>query len=190
MAFSTNTSLLSSIKAGDEFCWVEFYQTYLPLIRMRGRDHGLSLSETDELVQNTVLAVFNGMDKSSYDPAKGRFRDFLRKIIDCRAVDIIRNRHYERNNPLPEDDVIPDERQSELECRWDDEWKDHVLKESLKELKAQIEPETYQAFEFYALKGMSGKEVAEFLGISEDMVYVYRYRAVAKLRDIVKKIGE
>jgi RNA polymerase sigma factor (sigma-70 family) len=190
MAFSTNTSLLSSIKAGDEFSWVEFYQTYLPLIRMRGRDYGLSISETDELVQNTVLAVFEGSHKFYYDSAKGRFRDFLRRIIDCRAVDIMRQRHYERKNPLPEEDVIPDDRQSELERRWDDEWKEHVLKESLKELKAQIEPETYQAFEFYALKGMPGKEVAEFLGISEDVVYVSRHRAVTKLREIIKTIGE
>ncbi len=190
MAFSTNKSLLSSIKAGDEFCWVEFYQTYLPLIRIRGRDHGLSLSEIDELSQNTVLSVFEGRDKAHYDPDKGRFRDFLRKIIDCRAVDIIRKRHYERKYPLPEDDAIIDDRQSELERRWDDEWKEHVLKESLKELKAQIEPETYQAFEFYALKGMSARQVAEFLGINEYIVYVCKHRAVSKLRDIIKTIGE
>lgn len=190
MAFSTNTSLLSSIKAGDEFCWEEFYQTYLPLIRIRARDHGLSLSETDELVQNTVLSIFNGSKNSCYDPAKGRFRDFLRKIIDCRAVDIIRQRHYERNTQLPENDVIADDRQGELERRWDDEWKEHVLKESLKELRAQIEPETYQAFEFYTLKEMSAKRVAEFLGITEDIVYVSRHRAVARLREIIKTIGE
>ena len=183
-------SLLSSIKAGDELSWEEFYQTYLPLIRIRARDHRLSISETDELVQNTVLAVFEGSRKFHYDSSKGRFRDFLRKIIDCRAFDIMRQRHYERKNPLPEEDVILDDRQSELERRWDDEWKDHVLKESLKELKAKIEPETYQAFEFYALKGMSGKEVAEFLGISEDIVYVSRHRAVAKLREIIRSIGE
>ncbi|MFA6291315.1 MAG: sigma-70 family RNA polymerase sigma factor [Victivallales bacterium] len=169
---------------------MEFYQTYLPLIRMRGRDHGLSLSETDELVQNTVLSVFEGSCKFYYDPAKGRFRDFLRKIIDCRAVDIMRQRHYERKTRHPEEEVIPDDRLSELERRWDDEWKDHVLKESLKELKSKIEPETYQAFEFYALKGMTAKQVAEFLGINEDIVYVSRYRAVSKLREIIKTIVE
>ena len=190
MAFSTRKSLLSRIRAGDEFGWEEFYLTYLPLIRIRGRDHGLSLSETDELVQNTVLAIFDGRDKFHYDRTKGKFRNFLRRVIDCRAVDIMRGRHYERKEALPEDDSLPEERETELERLWDDEWKEHVLSESLKELRTQIEPETYQAFEFYALKGMSGKKVAEFLGVSEDVVYVARHRAVAKLKEIIKNIGE
>jgi RNA polymerase sigma factor (sigma-70 family) len=191
MAFTTRRSLLATINAGDKFDWTEFYETYKPLIKLRGKkDRGLSDSELDELVQTTVLSIFNGREKFHYDPAKGKFRNFLRQVIDCRAYDIIRKRHDERHEPLPEDDVLIEGKQPELERSWDDEWKDHVLKESLKELRAQSEPEAYQIFEFYALKDMSAREVAEFLGISENVVYVTKNRAIEKLREIIKKIGE
>ena len=88
MAFTTRKSLLSKIIKGDEVAWEEFYRIYTPLIIVRGGDHNLSYEEKEELIQETVLSVFKGKDRFRYDPAKGKFRNYLKRIVDRRAADM------------------------------------------------------------------------------------------------------
>ena len=42
MAYTTKKSLLEAIRSGDEISWLEFYETYRPLIVVRGRDYHLN----------------------------------------------------------------------------------------------------------------------------------------------------
>lgn len=92
MAFTTKKSLLAKVRAGDEISWQEFYDTYKPLMILVGNDCGLTTDENDELVQTVMCEIFqkNILDKYDidkvpdnvifkYDPAKGRFRHYLKK---------------------------------------------------------------------------------------------------------------
>ena len=94
MSFTTRKSLLAKVKAGDEVSWAEFYAAYKPLILLCGQDCMLTDAETDELVLQVMAEVFqkdivgkydpdNIPDNIvfKYDPAKGRFRHYLRRII-------------------------------------------------------------------------------------------------------------
>lgn len=190
MAFSTSKSLLSRIKQGDEIGWCDFYKTYRPLIILRGRDFRLSETEIDELIQETVIAVFRGREKFKYDPSKGKYRNYLRRVIDHRAIDIIRKRKPEINSPAEGLDLLMDEKQSHIEEKWDTEWQEHIIKLSLDELKDKIESVTYQAFELYAIDGWAPAKVAEFLDISTSSVYVAKNRAVEALRKIISENEE
>lgn len=191
MAFSTSKSLLSRIAQGDEIAWEEFFQTYRPLIRLRGGDFGLSETEKEELVQETVLAVFKGAGRFHYDPGKGRFRDYLKAIVNSKAVDALRHRRTQGDGMTPDDiDSLSGSVPGDLEERWNVEWREHLLPQSLDELRTRLEPETYQAFELYALEGWPPKRVADFLGLGVSSVYVAKSRAVEKLREIVREIEE
>ena len=77
-----------------------------------------------------------------------------------------------------------------LEAAWDYEWKQHLLNMALVELKGRIRPETYSAFEMYALQNRPIKEVAEFHDLSPAAIYTIRSRCVASLREIVKELEE
>ena len=59
MAYTTKKSLLEAIRRGDEISWHEFYETYRPLIVVRGRDCKLNSAEIDELVQAVMLRFFD-----------------------------------------------------------------------------------------------------------------------------------
>ena len=188
MAFTTSKSLLSRIKAGDELGWEQFHEAYSPLIRLRGGDLGLGGADLDDLAQNVVLSVFEGRSVFRYDPAKGRFRDYLRRIISNKAVDIIRRKAAGPVELDPEA-VIADER-DDLKGKWDEEWREHVLRQSLDELRRQVEPATFQAFDLYAVKGLPGRRVAEILGVSEESVYTTKNRCMARLKLIVKELED
>jgi len=188
MAFTTKKSLLARIKHGDDVFWQEFYEIYRPLIRLRGSDFSLSEDEKEELVQLVILEVFKDQKRFLYDPAKGRFRDYLRKIINHRTVDIIRkrsntvtlNQNYER---IADDDFM-------LENLWLEEWQSFLLTQAMNELRNALEPTTFQAFELYAIKNQPPQDVSCFLDISVSSVYVAKQRAIAKLREIIKGIAE
>ncbi len=192
MAFSTRKSLLSRIKAGSEIGWYEFYRTYLPLIMLRGGDFNLTGTEKDELVQEVMITIFRNSRTFQYDPEKGRFSGFLRKIIGNKAKDILRrrNRDNERFADADTDDIPDDGNESELERAWESEWRHHVLKQAIEELKTRLEPKGYQAFELYALKGWPPERVAEFLDMTANSVYVAKNRAMEKLKVIMLELAE
>lgn len=92
MAFTTRKSLLAKVRAGDEVSWSDFYTAYKPLIYLCGNDCGLNNAEKEELVQQVMTEIFrkdiigkfdpDNIPKDitfKYDPAKGRFRHYLRK---------------------------------------------------------------------------------------------------------------
>lgn len=186
MAYTTKKSLLEAICSGDEVSWHEFYETYRPLIVVRGRDYKLNVAEIDELVQSVMLRFFDRSKSFVYDRSKGKFRDYLGVMIYHCALNIIRQR---RKNEIGCEDI-------DLEApgygddRWNQEWQQHILTLAMKQLKLQLEDITFQAFEFYAVKGESPEKVAKFLKIPVNMVYVAKSRAVAKLRKIVNQLRE
>jgi RNA polymerase sigma-70 factor (ECF subfamily) len=158
---------------------------------LRGRDFNLNISEIEELVQDSVLAVFKGQKKFTYDPTKGKFRTYLRTIIDHRAIDIIRKRKKNVTNEKEIDfDNMPESRRSLLDASWDAEWSKHVLKQAMEELKNKIEAETYQAFELYTIEGWAPQRVADFLDMKKGSVYTAKNRAIEKLREIIKEQQE
>lgn len=188
MAFTTRRSMLSRIIKGDEVGWDDFYAAYKPLIRLRGGDWGLSDFEKEGLVQDTVASIFEKESVFKYDKTKGRFRGFLRGIIDKKAVDIIRRRPGERPGEDEAFDGGADE--SHLDRQWDAEWRSHILKQAFAELREKTNPREFQAFELYCVSDWAPERVAELLDISKSSVYVAKNRCLMKLRKIIAGMEE
>ena len=200
MAYTTKKSLLRKVRAGDEIGWEEFYRTYRPLILRRGLDFKLRPQELEELFQQVMLEFFRkdlfdtkfDIDNIPpeltfrYDSGKGRFRDFLRRVVTNHACKILRARHDDRE--LADDSADAIDPNSGDDARWDEEWRRHLMTEGLKELRNHVEPITYQAFEMFAIKKHRADETAEFLGLSVSSVYTARSRCVAKLRNIIEDL--
>lgn len=186
MAYTTKKSLLEAIRSGDEISWLEFYETYRPLIVVRGRDYYLNSAEIDELVQCVMLRFFDRSRTFVYDRSKGKFRDYLGTIIYRCALNIIRGR---RKNEIGYEELeLMDE--TDARERWLEEWRQHTLFQAMTLLKLQVGESTFQAFELYAVKGEPPARVAKFLNVSVSAVYVAKHRAVIKLRKIVRQLQE
>ena len=186
MGYTTKKSLLEAIQRGDEVSWAEFYETYRTLIILRGRDFHLTGSELEDLCQTVVIDFFKMGAKFKYDSTKGRFRDYLRRVISRNTIDILRKR--KQTDPLDESTELPDP--DTRSQNWDAEWHLHILNQALAVLRTQIELVTYQAFELYALKNQPAEQVAAFLNIKVNMVYVAKSRAMQKLKPIIRKLKE
>ena len=203
MAFTTRKSLLAKVHNGDGVSWEAFYKAYQPLIELKGSDLGLNRYEKEELIQNVMFEVFAKdiagkfvQDKIpddvvfTYDPSKGRFRHYLRKVVKFQAIKILKKRRNnvslnaddDMENLFPADDV--------WNASWDEEWHRHVLNQAMVELKNRVQPETFAAFEMYAVQNRNVQEVAEFLNLSVSSVYTAKSRCVSALREIIKDLED
>lgn len=195
--YTTRKSLLRKVRSGDELSWNEFYAAYKPLILLCGRDCGLTDDERQELVQQVMTEIFRknilgnyDIDRVPdhvmfrYDPARGRFRHFLRGIIRNHAIRIYHNRpRFELREQLPE--ITSDEAWRQA---WDEEWEKHVFSMACAELKKRVKSVTWLAFEMYALQNKPPEEVAQFLDLSVSGVYTAKSRCVAMLKTIIGEL--
>ena len=197
MAFTTKKSLLAKVRAGDEVSWREFYETYRPLVHLVGRDCGLQYEENEELVQLVMREIFQkdvlakyDIDHVpddvvfSYDPSRGRFRYYLKAIIRNQALKM----YHRRREHLALDEIPEPATEEKIDAAWDEEWRRHLLTQAMVELRGRVRAETYSAFEMYAVQGHPVQEVADFLNISVNSVYVAKNRCIALLKGIIETL--
>ena len=183
MAFTTRKEMLQKVANKDEAAWHDFIEFYRPLIILRGRDLKLTDQELEELQQDVCLSVHKHGATSRYDPSKGRFRDYLRKIITNCAIEILGHRPNGEdlaiiiNLPISEDKDTADE-----------EWRKFIYEKALEELRSCCEPATYMAFELYVQRELPVTEVASIMSMSEDQVYQAKSRSVKRLKEIVARL--
>jgi len=149
---------------------------------------GLREPEAEEVAQETLLGFAEGLRKGSYDPSKGRLRDWLFGIAYRQALNM-RERLARREAQAPVGGTsasywsrIPDER--EASTSWNTEWARAVLAESMQQIRLEFEPATVQAFELFAVVGRPIEEVASQLGMSRNSIYVAKHRVLNRLRGL------
>ena len=184
MAYTTKRSLLRAIGRGDEVSWREFYDTYRPLIVFCARDR-LESSEIDDLIQTVMVNIFRSGEYFRYDPAKGRFRDYLGRVVHNAIVDMLRKR---RRSVADAHAAEAGAGADGFESMWREEWERHLLAQAMVELRSRVEVATFQAFDLYAMQGQPPKRVADFLGVGVSQVYIAKSRCLAMLREIVAEL--
>ncbi len=182
MAYTTRKSMLLAMQRNENAAWEEFLEFYGPLITLRANDYRLTPQETEELRQDICVSIFTKNSLASYDPARGRVRDYLRGIITHRAVDIIRRRP-QQGAPAPEPSSAEEDRE-----RFEREWREFVFEKALAEVKSRCDDLTFMAFQLHAWQGRPAKEVAQELGMTEQNVFLASSRITQRLRAEVKRL--
>src|SRR2546422_8175240 len=89
----TRHSLLSRLKDwDDQDSWRDFFNTYWKLIYGAAIKSGLSDTEAQEVVQETVITIAKKINEFKTDPALGSFRGWLLHITRWRIADQFRRR--------------------------------------------------------------------------------------------------
>src|SRR3974390_169637 len=90
----TRRSLLTRLKKwDDQASWQVFFDTYWKLIYGVALRAGLSESDAQDVVQDTVVSVARQMPQFKYNPALGSFKTWLLLIVRRRITDHLRKRY-------------------------------------------------------------------------------------------------
>jgi RNA polymerase sigma factor (sigma-70 family) len=180
----------------DQRRWQEFFDTYWKLIYSAARKSGLTDTEAQEVVQETVITVAKKIDKLKYDPAIGSFKGWLLQITRWRIADQFRKREPgNAKRPPSQDDRltatterVPDSRIVDLDAVWEAEWKDNLFEAAISRVKKKVEPKQFQIFDCYVRKEWPAQKVAERLGVNVGQVYLARHRVGALLKKEIKAL--
>lgn len=188
----TRLSLLTRLKDWeDRDGWKEFFDTYWRLIYGVALKAGLTESEAEEVVQETIVAVAKQMPTFQYDAA-GSFKAWLLQITRWRIVDQFRKRQpWERDVAPPcGDDTsrtpaaqwVPAE-ELNLDSVWDAEWRRNLVEVAMARVKARITPRQYQIFDLSVVKEWPVREVTRTLNVNAARVYLARHRVSRLVRE-------
>jgi RNA polymerase sigma factor (sigma-70 family) len=183
----TRKSLLGRLKNWqDNESWRDFFNTYWKLIYRFALQRGLTHSEAEEVVQDTVLAVAKAIQKFEYDPAKCSFKSWLLTVTRSK----IANQFARRPRTDRPAEALDDSGSSPLldglagqmqwNDAWEDQWKQNLMDVAIQRVKERVAVEHYQMFDLFVLKGWPAKEVAATLGVTIAHVYVAKHR-ISKL---------
>lgn len=189
---TTRYSLLSRLQDWDDAeSWRDFFNTYWWLIYSVAIRSGLTPSEAQDVVQETVISVAKNIHKFKRDRALGSFRGWLRNITQWRIIDQLRKR---APRELDEGDDrlanIADPGQTRLETLWDEEWQLNIFEAAMERVKRRAKEEHYQIFHLHVVKKMPAAEVAETLSVSVAQVYIIKHRISAMIKKEIQALEE
>ena len=186
--YTTRTTLLEKIAAGDEIGWADFQNTYRGLIYSIAGERGVPEADRDDIVQRTMLGVFNDGVFTYRREKNVKFRSWLGKIIERKIADYFREeavRHRRISGAKLPEEVS----QEDFEAEFLKEYRAHLLSLALEELKSRVEPEIFETFTL-CRTGRSDKEVAALLGVKSNTVTIRKRRCAEILNGIIRRLNE
>ena len=185
--YKTSASLIQAIKDQcDASSWERFYHIYHPLLFRYSCSLGLSPTDAEDLVQETVVSVSKSIETFQYDPQRSSFKGWLFTIIKRKFIDL--RRSQKRKKHLLHTDL--DQSAAEISMMsaeasqgegpdqqlWERDWEAFVKERTFKRLKERFKIEYLQIFDLAVTREWSTSRIAEHLKISKASVYLKLHR--------------
>lgn len=184
----THTTLLARLSGGsDAGAWTEFVSRYGELIRGFARRRGQQAADVDDITQEVLTSLTKAMPGFVYDPAKGKFRSYLKTIV----VRAIAKRSLQNKRPVSLEEVEHATRAAsespDVDALWEQEWRQYHVRLAMKAIGAEFNEADRTAFELYALQGREARDVAADLSMSVDQVYQAKSRITRRLAQVIQQ---
>ena len=189
----TQASLFPALFRPDsrEAAWRTLAGRYGPLVARWGRARRLQPAAIDDLTQEVLVRLHRALPEFRYDPRRGRFRSYLRTVVENTIRDLRRAEGRRglpgfggsavaealRRVPASEDRVLAEELSSRVEAD------DARLRRAVERVKGRVEPHTWRAFWRTEVESAGVAETAEELGLLKGSVHKARSRVRKMLRE-------
>jgi RNA polymerase sigma-70 factor (ECF subfamily) len=186
----TRATLLELVRSSsDAEAWRRFEATYREMLLRFCRSAGLQFADTEDAVQIVFTKLVTGLQRFEYDPAKGRFRDYLFRCARSAIADL-------RRCPIPTEDAVvlevnaPQADDPGLATLFENEWTGHHYRMAVASLHASTDARSVQVFDAL-LAGKSIRDVAGEFSLSEAAAYKVQERMRERLRQrILEQVRE
>ena len=185
--WNTRTTLLARIKDyDDQQAWDEFVSYYRAYIYNVIRRMRFDPDEAEEITQLVLIKMWKKMPSFTLDTSRGKFRSWLSTVIRNQSVDFIRSK--ERSSTLRKALSSLESEESNIDKFIHEEWKTYLLKTAWDIITPDFEENTLKAGRL-AFEGISDKEIAARLSISEATVRVHKKRIKDRLKQEVRRLN-
>ncbi len=177
---TTRPSLLLRIRdRADAEAWQTFDDLYRPMLERFARSRGLAADDAEDVAQQCLTAVADNIADFTYDPAKGRFKSWLRTLVNNRVRNLLRDRHEQQGAAAVFD--AAQQRETSPDAAFDQIWMEEHLWHCLRELRSEVDETTYLAFQHYVIEQWPVERVCTTLGLSSSNVYTIKWRLTERV---------
>jgi len=183
---TTRPSLLVRVGQDQPDAWREFDMIYRPMLCRFARSQGLGEDDSEDVTQFCMGAVHKHIKGFDYDPSKGRFKGWLRTLVNNR----VRNLHRKRRDKAAETADFRREqaRERSPEEDFDAIWMEEHLKQCIRMVRLEVAAATFEAFKRHVLDECPVADVCEQLGMTPNQVYKIKWRVTQKLNEKMKEL--
>lgn len=149
---------------------------------------GLSDTDAEDVAQETLLAFAQAYRNGQYDRTKGRLSHWLFGIAYRQALQERRAGGKRDKGAVQQGGEthfwtgIPEE--TAASGLWDVEWEQALLQQCLEQVRREVEPATFQAFELVVCQERSADDAAKTLGVPIKLVYNAKHRILKRVREL------
>lgn len=185
----TRPSLLARLAdPADADAWRAFVDAYAPLVYRFCRRRGAQEADAADLTQEVLAQVARSIPAFRYDPARGRFRDWLWAVVRSRLG---RHRRRDARRPVGVDgDELDDRAGAAPDPEWAADFHARLAEVALGRVRGEFSDAHWRAFERTWRDNESAAAVAADLGLTVAAVYVAKCRVLARLRDELLFLAE
>jgi RNA polymerase sigma-70 factor (ECF subfamily) len=177
----TPLSLLVRLQRRDNGdAWREFTVLFEPLIRKWVERLILKPDSVDDVAQEVLKALVEGLPGFQHNRRKGAFRAWLRSIMTHRVRRYWRDRHPNVKQLSQATDL--EDPRSELSRLWDKEHDDHVVRSLLERVRPEFDDQTWEIFRRLVFDERSPREIAADRGCSLNVIYMAKSLVLKRLR--------
>lgn len=185
-AQTTSAKLLARVADGvDPTAWREFCDRYGDLIRSFARRRGVQDADCDDLLQDVLISLTKALPGFTYDPAKGKFRSYLKTVVIRSIFRKSRQKGAEVDLEGIEDLTRAASTDEEVDGYWEVEWRQHHVRLAMRTLSAEFNSADQAAFQAYVVEGEDAAAVAQRLGLSVAAVYQAKSRMVKRMSELI-----
>lgn len=181
-ASQTSTTLLRQVAGGlDPAAESRFYERYCRMARAVILASGIRVQDCDDIVQEAMLVAMQGLRDGRYDRDRAGFRAWFKGILWNKIAHARRaaSRVVSPAASLPDTPDPSPTPADVFEAAFEAQWQAARLEETLDEIKREVEPTTWQAYDLVKRKSWRPKDVAKHLGTTRGAVD----NAVKRIKD-------
>jgi RNA polymerase sigma-70 factor (ECF subfamily) len=174
--------LLIRVRDADNAeAWRDFDAIYRPMLVRFARSRGLGEAEADDVVQHCFTSIQQHIRSFDYDPRKGRFKGWLRTLVNNRVRSTLRKRRDEQAQTHHFNQV--EGREDDPEVAFERIWMDAHLKYALRQVQSEVNAETFAAFVKYVVEEQTVEEVCDEFSLTPNNLYKIKWRLTSKLNE-------
>lgn len=178
--YSDEGALIEAVKNGDrlaaELLYRRFSATFFGICLRYARNK----MDAEDILQDAMIKIFSKLNSYNFD---GSFEGWARRIVVNTAIDFYHAQLKWRDN-TDDIDYVGNDSQTSVEM---------TMTVDLKKILSLIQslPEPHRlVFNLFAIEGYTHKEIAEMMGISENLSKSYLFRARKYLQKKIKALEE
>lgn len=190
----TRDSLLVKLRSpADREAWDRFALIYRPVIYRLARQRGLQDADAQDLAQQVLMAVASAIGNFEKQNDEVRFRHWLRRIARNAIINALTRQPRDRGaggsvvqELLLEHAGYDEESDANINL----EYRRELYLRAAQMVRADIEPDTWRAFELTVIENRSIDEVSLELDKPVGTIYAARSRIMRRLRQAVKELEQ